>query len=514
MSLESSGSSEYRHRKHGSSFIRRPQVEDEDYFDNLSNYDNNDTFGTSGEEDGNGGESDDEEEAGDYGADAVLAQAKALKARQEQRKQKRKSKQSRTGRSMNARSGSRERERSLEQQQRALAKQTHDYYRQVKTVPSRLGEVIKHDRQNFQHARKANDSAAFDMIAKQRADHFMKATTPPVGLNNPVYQLDRNSLNTRSQVSSHSFPSKLDRRKPNYYHDLDSGAAAMDIANGFLSSSIGHEIMSMTGSELDEDLSLSPAEAMEKAKRMLGIPSKQMKEHKEQLDQQFVHTMRANRVVVNSSSRAGLQSDNQVSHQPHVTDSAAGSHDNGFTTVRERQIQQKLDAQSKHLYGSNWKAPKTGGWAADFGPAHTHAFYTGPEKSRLSFSSSLTTGPAMTTSSTTATILGQKKPSDRGRLSSNADATIRQLSRSTSDLPTFTKLDPVLGKMIYAATDGSVSSTSFDIAIAGAGADANTGIYDDDSLSGSNLVGDDKDEALAAKFRESVSLREIAEHSK
>ncbi len=459
------------------------KAEDDDYFESLSDYDN--IFGENLDtNDRNQGDADNFDEV-----DAVLRKAKAMKARQDERKMvKSKHQLSKTGRAgHNDRSGSRERESSLEKQQRALAKQTHDHYKKVKGIPSRLGEVIKHDRDVFQHHRKESDKAAFEMIAKQRARHFMASSTPPVGFDNPIYRVDGRSLNARHQVDKQ----KESNRKAAYYHDLNSGAAALDIADGFLSSSIGQEMMSLTGSELDDDMSLSPPEALERAKAMLGIPSNRVKEHSVQLDQQFIHSTRANRnanVVVNSSNRPG-----PPQNIPEILDQhPSAKHDtiHKFITYRDRQIEQKLDEQSKHLYGSNWEidghpsVKKNCGWVADFGPAHTHAFYRGPERHQISLSSS-------------------------GR---GVHVPIPTSSNETkNDMSIYTELDPGLGRIAFAATDNSVSSTSFDLAIAGAGADVRTGMYDDDSLSNSNNI--DEDDVLIEKFQDTVSLREVVKNN-
>lgn len=42
------------------------------------------------------------------------------------------------------------------------------------------------------------------------------------------------------------------------------------------------------------------------------------------------------------------------------------------------------EEEGKAIYGSDWKSSR-GGWVADFGPAHTHPLYRGPERYRMSF---------------------------------------------------------------------------------------------------------------------------------
>eukprot|EP00981_Chlorochromonas_danica_P005139 scaffold1036_cov169-Ochromonas_danica.AAC.19 len=219
-----------------------------------------------------------------------------------------------------------------------------DHRHQLKTIPSKIRDLVQRDRQRFQRTDRHLQAAAKEVIAEKRVQDLMD--TMPYGLYDPP-----TTTTTRTATSS----SQPQWRRPIASRsgrdiDITEGRSALDIAEAFLHGSIAREL-GVSPEELDLiDDHLTPAQAQDVAAQLLGL------KRANALGQQQRATHRR------SSSREDLD------YKPW--------------TEREK-VRQRED-EAKAIYGSDWKSSR-GGWVADFGPAHTHPLYRGPERYRMSF---------------------------------------------------------------------------------------------------------------------------------
>jgi hypothetical protein len=144
----------------------------------------------------------------------------------------------------------------------------------------------------------------------------------------------------------------------------------------------------------------------------------------------------------------------------------------------------KFDEKAvKDYYSSGWKSAK-GGWVGDFGPDHTRASYTGPEKS-LNKLSSRDTGDEYIRDEM---LYRMAKDIHSSPSKSEGDNAMYEEKRET-----FPDLE-------------SESSMSLDPAVAGAGAGGlGSGMFDNSGV-GSD---DSNDHRLLSKLQESLSLKSI-----
>lgn len=278
--------------------------------------------------------------------------------------------------------------------------QSRAYYSRLQRIPSRLGHVIREHRFHHHQQQIKHDRDALHTIGSRRVD-ILTAQAPKLGFADPAYhqQLDatqrqrnaslqRHGLlyqeNPANQTTKLSLQAKsveqrrLQRGAVRRLHQLDSGAATLEIADAFLQSNVGRELMrnsSRSGGaqyrdyygeedrdedDEDEDADLSPKEAQARAAALLGLSSKTA------TDTRAKDTKSRKDIAASSSSSTARGTTTAINHN----------------TATSSRLQEKVDhvAATKALYEgqSGWKATK-GGWVADFGPAHTHPLYTGPD---------------------------------------------------------------------------------------------------------------------------------------
>jgi hypothetical protein len=187
---------------------------------------------------------------------------------------------------------------------------------------------------------------------------------------------------------------------------------------------------------------------------------------------------------------------------------------------------------AKEYYSSGWKSAK-GGWVADFGPAHTHAYYTGPELAKNSLHhddpllqdemlksmakdvfSPRTKNMNLSTLndpmlSPAGTAVSNKNKNNNDLRDQSANETFLDFPASASrkeggatGFNTTGQFNDFNATKSHQFADFSESSMSLDPAIAGAGAGAK-GMF-------AGLSDDSNDEILLSKLQESVSLKNIA----
>lgn len=224
------------------------------------------------------------------------------------------------------------------------------------------------------------------------------------------------------------------------YSDLSSGLATMEIADAFLQGDVGREMLSTPECDYQsfpgDDPRINPAAAQRTASVLLGLdPSREMRSsYKEEVipsrsfpaprsgDARFapnaqygssgapprpassfsasangrehISSITGGRInipndastnSVHISSFATAQDETNLfarrQHQRQQQQTAVVDAMYGHRTVQERRTEQHLNETAKRLYEApGWRSAQ-GGWAADFGPPHTHALYTGPEVS-------------------------------------------------------------------------------------------------------------------------------------
>jgi hypothetical protein len=135
---------------------------------------------------------------------------------------------------------------------------------------------------------------------------------------------------------------------------------------------------------------------------------------------------------------------------------------------------------AKEYYSSGWKSAK-GGWVGDFGPEHTRASYTGPEK-----------------------LLNKKISSLDSRDEYIRDEMLYGIAKDLHSSPSKSKNNDMYEEKRETFPDlESESSMSLDPAIAGAG--VGNGMFDNSGV-GSD---DSNDQKLLSKLEESLSLKSI-----
>lgn len=108
-----------------------------------------------------------------------------------------------------------------------ISQQTHDYYKNLRRVQSRISDAVNKDKHNFHQVKHKTDSAALNVLASHRIQQIHKVEIPQ--LLNPS--------------SSDLYFNRRESQKvaPKYGKDIElsSGQATLDIADAFLNSSVG-----------------------------------------------------------------------------------------------------------------------------------------------------------------------------------------------------------------------------------------------------------------------------------
>lgn len=212
------------------------------------------------------------------------------------------------------------------------------YSARLKQIPSKIGGVVRADRAAHRKAHSHTEKAALAALAKRRVDLITAMKGPPpsrgaaVLTSYPVGPSTRSSYNEEGeqqrrvrQQQAIREEARSRRRDRERLHDTDTGRAVGEIAEAFLSGSVGREI--------NRGL-LAPRTAVD-----LRVDQEE--------DEVDLH---------------------QISQYRH-------------RTVGQKMDREREERESRQLYAppsGGWKASRGGGgWVADFGPAHTHSQYTG-----------------------------------------------------------------------------------------------------------------------------------------
>lgn len=363
-----------------------------------------------------------------------------------------------------------------------LPGKARDYHHRLRHVPSKIADFIRHDRDRHHQRVQRTSTAAKQVLAKKRVDDYMASI--PWGLYDPLQSADRRP-----------------RRVPRDM-DLSSGRSALEIAEAFLQGPVGRGLVDADGYRVayqEEDL--SPWQAQAAASQLLGLQSRSGSEKQKPKE----------RSLTSSGEKKAA----------------------GFKTAQEHALEREREEDAKAIYSSQWKSSQ-GGWVADFGPAHTHMGYAGPERYRTSLedlkqqrvsarskspSSSRVRGGRGTgevggvdrTTHLSSAGIEEVSPVDETIVRSSAPdemffhmardllSTRGQTDVVDEDLPSPSKSRSSNGRPTGYPSDHTASSMSVETAVAGAGA----GALDDYLLDSLRA-----DEELLSSLQRSVSLKE------
>lgn len=250
-----------------------------------------------------------------------------------------------------------------------LSNQTKQYYSRLREVPSRLGEVIRRDKDRFARQSVVTNKTATAAIASHRI-----AALTGTGISHPP--------DSWRPIPSHQLSAGT--RTYRAMTKLDSGAAAMGIADAFLNGTMGRELLGTrstppdsggtrqrpvqepTGGGDDDDDSLdtsSDTRESDEASRPFSLLHQQQK----------------------ASALMGLPAPQPLSISPSAASStqASPAPDNAkeapppgtWQSVYHRVIDvedRHQSSDSQRIVASGWRSAP-GGWVADFGAPHTHS---------------------------------------------------------------------------------------------------------------------------------------------
>jgi hypothetical protein len=307
-------------------------------------------------------------------------------------------------------------------------------YRQgLQAVESKIAPIVQYDRRRHKQLAAQRDRQALKTVAQRRVD-ALASTAGPLGFRDRHYFSEPHLFHSKPTARSADLASAaLHKTGPaashshagyRRYADLGSGLATMEIADAFLQGEVGREILSTSESDYrsfaDEDSRTDPAAAQRKAEQLLGLADRRAQgdarfapnaqypiygtadSHNNSMSARAAshtapgalggrlhvapasgdHSMRigdfAAPVSVQSSHRLSASAGARPLHQDTAAQGGLdGSY--GHRTVQDKRVEARLDDAAKRQYEvAAWRSG-TGGWAADFGPPHTHSLYSGPE---------------------------------------------------------------------------------------------------------------------------------------
>lgn len=255
---------------------------------------------------------------------------------------------------------------------------TKSYYHGLKKVKSRIGDLVKHDKNQFYREKAKTDQAALSAIAKQRVDTISSRPRPP-SIRDPEFFASSGATTLKTHHGENIYRNR-DFSNPVTYDsanktvarlkDLSSGMAALQIADSFLNSRVGKELTSKTERDvLPEDISAKAAEAQ--ALKLLGELTLVIS-----VFSNFIAGLREGNREADANSQDEERSERSLPLE-HLR--RKPNHFNKSTAI----LSGDNTRDYRQQYVTGWKNSR-GGWVADFGPDHTRAFYTGPEKARTS----------------------------------------------------------------------------------------------------------------------------------
>jgi len=377
------------------------------------------------------------------------------------------------------------------------APEKEQFVRDLKKVPSRISQVVRHDKKHFKQKVLERDRAALKTIAQRRVD-ALTSTAVPLGFKDRHFFSEPdpgNSSLTRREprlfhAVSHSAtrksaPSKAVRGFKKYT-DLNSGLATMEIADAFLQGEVGREMLNRPDSDYSMYASSRPGEVFGEGIADPSIAARMAAALKGRpINPDADRRYAPNTLYTNDIREYSRDEHIEGPTRPLNEPIKQSTHSNyGWKSQHERRVEQKMNDHAKSLYSApGWKSAK-GGWVADFGAEHTHAFYTGPEldyplfhlsRSKASRSDEITR-KSFEQQIAQQTVNLASAYSDRMRekaLSRSKDGILDALVRRTSASLSGGRTDPIAGDDANAAQHvqlrGSEDTISVDSAVAGAG---------------------------------------------
>jgi hypothetical protein len=160
--------------------------------------------------------------------------------------------------------GHRRRHRS---QKKAPVTHSKSYFKNLKNVKSRLSDVIRHDKKQFYQDKSQTEHKALTAIAKKRLDEIISKPRYP-SVRDPNFFAEKEKGVNRKNLQNPMGEIKKAKQKIERMKELTSGTAALQIADAFISSRVGQELISATHSDGTDDISQEKAEYF--AAKLLG----------------------------------------------------------------------------------------------------------------------------------------------------------------------------------------------------------------------------------------------------
>jgi hypothetical protein len=141
------------------------------------------------------------------------------------------------------------------------------YFKNLKNVKSRLSDVIRHDKKQFYQDKSQTEHKALTAIAKKRLDEIISKPRYP-SVRDPNFFSEKEKGVNRKNLQNPMGEIKKAKQKIERMKELTSGTAALQIADAFISSRVGQELISATQSDGTDDISQEKAEYF--ATKLLG----------------------------------------------------------------------------------------------------------------------------------------------------------------------------------------------------------------------------------------------------
>lgn len=122
-----------------------------------------------------------------------------------------------------------------------LSEQSSKYLSRIKKVPSRLSSEIRKDRNAYLQSRHKIESAATSTLARRRLDALTSPDPPP----NRYNFTESNTTDQLSYSRRQQKPTQSGEKVYRSMTDLNSGAAALGIADSFLNGFVGRDLLGM-----------------------------------------------------------------------------------------------------------------------------------------------------------------------------------------------------------------------------------------------------------------------------
>jgi hypothetical protein len=224
---------------------------------------------------------------------------------------------------------------------------------------------IRQDRSRFYLDKVRQEKAALSAVGERRIktlteNNLGKREADPKRSvwRDPAFAYGRSKAGAAANVSATMKAKSLAARRNlplGRWADLESGTAALEIADAFLGGSVGRELTDPSSfmyrgrrsanSDMDEEDIIDIVDTIE---------SKNRRESKATARSQAEYLLHGNRYSDKETRSAA------------VTELGFG-----HRTTRDRECEQSMRRDARSLYSQGWRSSK-GGWVADFGLPHTH----------------------------------------------------------------------------------------------------------------------------------------------